>query len=122
MGGGILAQKQQEDPNLRRVVEWLTEDNRPDWNLARGLSPPAKDYWNQYESLSLVSGVIYRTIAPKNKADEEFKQLVMPCGLKNEFLDAIHKDLAGHMGTTKTAAHVLRRERLSSVDSTGDEM
>jgi len=39
----------------------------------------------------------------------------MPRGLKiefldvNEFLDAIHKDLAGHLGNTKTAAHVARR-------------
>jgi len=56
-----------------------------------GLSPPEKAYWNQYESLSLVQGVIYRTIAPETEADEEFKQLVMPCGLKNKFPDAIHK-------------------------------
>jgi len=105
----ILEQKQKDDPNLRRVAEWLTNGNRPDWNEIHKFSPPEKAYWNQYESLSLVNGVIYRTISPETDAEEEFKQLLMPCGLKTEFFDAVHIDLAGHLGNTKTAAHVLRR-------------
>jgi len=57
----------------------------------------------------LVSGVIYRIISLETDAEEEFMQLLLPCGLKAEFLDAVHKDLAGHLGKTKTSAHVLRR-------------
>jgi len=57
----------------------------------------------------LVNGVIYRTISLETDEAEEFKQLLMPYGLKTEFLDAIHKELAGHLGNTKTAAHVVKR-------------
>jgi len=90
----IIARKQTEAPDLKKVTEWLTSGSRPDWNLVRGSSPPEKAYWNQYESLSLVSGVIYRTISPETDTEEEFKQLLLPCGLKKEFLDAVHQDLA----------------------------
>jgi len=48
-------------------------------------------------------------MSPVIETEEEFHQLLMPCGLRNEFLDAIHRDLAGHLGVTKTAAHVVRR-------------
>jgi len=99
----IITRKQKEDPNLKKVAEWQTSGSRPEWNEVRGSSPPEKAYWNQYESLSLVSRVIYRTISPKADA-EEFEQLLLPCGLKTEFLD-----LAGHLGNTKTAAYVMRR-------------
>jgi len=54
----ILTQKQKEDPELKRIVEWLTNGSRPDWNEVHGLSPPEKAYWNQVESLSLVNGLI----------------------------------------------------------------
>jgi len=105
----ILAGKQKKDPSLKKVAEWLTSGNRPDWNEVRGSSPPKKAYWNQYENLSLVSGVIYRTILPETDAEEEFKQLLLPCGLKTKFFDAVHQDIAGHLGNTKKATHVVRR-------------
>jgi len=78
----MLVQKQKEDPDLKRVAEWLTNGSRPEWNEVLGFSPAKKAYWNQYESLSLVSGVIYRTISPETDAEEELKQLFMPQGLK----------------------------------------
>jgi len=90
-------------------VEWQTKGNRPDWNMAQGFSRPEMAYWNKYESLLLGNRVIYQIIAIKTEADEEFKQILMPNGHKNEFLDSIHKDLTGHLGNTNTTAHVLRR-------------
>jgi len=105
----ILAQKQKEDPNLKRIIEWLTEGSRPEWNTVRGFSPAEKAYWHQFESLLLADGVIYRKRSPDTEPVEEFQQLLMPCGLRNEFLDAIHRDFAGYLGVTKTAAHVVRR-------------
>jgi len=105
----MFVQNQKEDPDFKRVAEWLTNESRPDWNEVQGFSLAEKAYWNQYETLSLVSGVIYRTISLETDAEGELKQLLMPRGLKIEFLDAIHKDLAGHLGNTKTFAHVTRR-------------
>jgi len=78
----IIARKQKKDPNLNKVADWLTSGSRPDWNEVRGSSPLEKAYWNQYESLSLVSGVIYKTISPETDAKEEFMQLLLPCRLK----------------------------------------
>jgi len=104
-----LAQKQKEDPNLRRIVEWLSEGSRPEWNNVHGFSPAEKAYWHQFETLSLTDGVIYRKMSPATEIEDEFQQLLMPCGLRTEFLDAIHRDLAGHLGVTKTAAHIMRR-------------
>jgi len=48
-------------------------------------------------------------MSPATETEEEFEQLLMLCGLRTKFLDAIHRDLAGHLGVTKTAAHVMRR-------------
>jgi len=101
-------QKQKTDPNLKRVTEWLTNGSRLDRNEFGGFSPPEKACWKS-ESLPLVNGVIYRTISPETDEAEKFKHLLKPCGLKTELLDAVHKDLAGQLGNTKTAAHVVRR-------------
>jgi len=102
-----LAQK--EDLNLKKIVEVLIEGSRPEWNIVRGFSPAEKPYWHQFENLSLTDGVIYRKKSPATETEEEFQQILVPCGLRTEFLDAIHKDLDGHLRVTKTAAHVIRQ-------------
>jgi len=86
-----------------------TAGKLPDWNTVRSQSPTLKAYWHQWESLKLADGILYRQLEPAHTADAPVKQLLLPRALRTDFLDSVHTGLAGHMGMTKTAAHVTRR-------------
>jgi len=68
-----------------------------------------KAYWHQWESLTLTNGILYRQLELSHASDKIVKQLLLPRVLRTDFLDSVHTGLAGHMGMTKTAAHVTRR-------------
>jgi len=84
-------------------------DSKPDWNAIRAQSPALKAYWHQLDSLKIINGILYRQLEPLNESDIIVKQLLLPRSLKTEFLDSVHTGLAGHMGMTKTSAHVTKR-------------
>jgi len=57
----------------------------------------------------MVDGILYGQLEPPNESDIIVKPLLLPRSLKLEFLDSVHTGPAGHMGMTKTSAHVTRR-------------
>jgi len=61
------------------------------------------------DSLKIIDGILYRQLEPPNESDIIVKQLVLLRSLKTNFLDSVHTGLAGHIGMTKTSAHVTRR-------------
>jgi len=61
------------------------------------------------DSLQVIDGILYRQLEPANASDIIVKQLLLPRSLQTEFLDSVHTGLMGHMGMTKTSAHVTRR-------------
>jgi len=104
-----LRHKQEEDSDIKSVIQWLTTDGKPDWNTVRAQSPGLKAYWHQWDSLKIINRVLYRQLEPLIESDIIVKQLLLPGSLKSEFLDSVHTGLVGHMGMTKTSAHVTRR-------------
>jgi len=105
----VIQRSQAEDHDIQSVIGWITNDNKPDWNIVRSQSPALKAYWHQWESLTLTNGILYCQLEPSQPADEIVKQLLLPRALRGDFLDSVHTGLAGHMGMTKTAAHVTRK-------------
>src|SRR6266496_149217 len=98
----FLADKQSTDKELAIVKTWLTEGKKPEWNTARSHSPCVKAYWQQYDSLILKDGVMYRQLETIKPESEVIRQLLLPQTLKNEFLKTVHEGVAGHLGMMKT--------------------
>jgi len=105
----LLRQRQDEDHDIKSVIQWLTNDSKPNWNTVRAQSPALKAYWHQWDILKIIDGILYRQLEPLNEGDIIMRHLQLPRALKFEFLDSVHTGLAGHMGMTKTSAHVTRR-------------
>jgi len=105
----LLRRQKNEDHDIKSVIQWLTNDSKPDWNTVRTQSPTQKAYWHQWDSLKIIDGILYRQLEPLNESDIIVKQLLLPRLLKSEFLDSVHTGLAGHIGMTKTSTHLMRR-------------
>ncbi len=88
---------------------WLVEGCKPDWDAVQGASPALKAYCQQYPSLCLKSGVLYRRLEPAQPRGEVGWQLLLPRTLREPLLRAIHEGVSGHLGALKTRAHVGRR-------------
>jgi len=105
----FIRQKQEEDSDIKAVLQWFKDDSKPDWNTIGAQSPALKAYWHQLDSLKVIDGTLYRQLKPLYESDIIVKQLLLPRSLKSLFLDSVHAGLAGHMGMTKTSAHVTKR-------------
>jgi len=57
----FLAAEQSADDDLRQLKEWKAgEVNKSTWFEMRGRSPTLKADWQQYDSIVIVNGVLYR--------------------------------------------------------------
>jgi len=70
----LLRQKQPEDHDIKSVIQWLTNDSKPDWNTVRAQSTALKAYWHHWDSLKIVDGILYKQIEPLNESDIIVKQ------------------------------------------------
>jgi len=57
---GFIRQKQEEDIDIKAVIHWFKDDNKPDWNTVRARSSALKAYWHQLDSLKIKDGILYR--------------------------------------------------------------
>ena len=106
----FLKGKQETDPDIKNILNWMNSDAKPDWNTVRAYGPSVKAYFHQFDSLIVKNGVLYRKlkcISPRDK--EPMLQLVLPRSLRDEFLQIVHCGVAGHLGSFKTRAHVGQR-------------
>jgi len=111
----LLRQKQEEDNDIKSVIQWLKNNSKPDWNTVRAQSPALKTYWHQLDSLKIIDVILYRQLEPLNESVIIVKQLLLPRSLKFEFLDSVNTGLAGHMRMTKTS-----EECLTSFETNGN--
>ncbi|KAJ8960072.1 hypothetical protein NQ318_009514 [Aromia moschata] len=109
---------QENDPNLKPIVNWKKEDRKPTWEEVSRYSPTVKSYWAQWNSLVLSDGLLKRVLE-KSDGTEERKQLIVPRNRVPEVLEEIHNgSTGGHLGVTKTLGKV--RERFYWVNCTTD--
>jgi len=65
----IFRQRQEEDHDIKSVIQWMTHNDKPDWNTVRAQSPALKAYWHQWDSLCMIDGILYRQLEPLTEAD-----------------------------------------------------
>ena len=105
-----IAKAQSEDPDIGPLYTVLTVgQQKPAWDDLLAASQATKVYWNQWESLSVEDGIVYRRHACGTPQRESL-QLLMPDVYKPEFLRQIHAGFtSGHMGERRTLEQVKRR-------------
>ena len=103
----FLREKQLQDADLCKVIQWVELAKKPHWEDIQGESPTLKAYYQQWDSLFLKNGVQYRHLEQLSKSEVP-DQLLLPRALWDEFLTMIHGGVAGHLGAFKTRMHVGR--------------
>jgi len=103
-----LKQEQLADADIAPALTWLNGDGRPDFSEVESSSPALRALYQQYESLVLRDGVVYR-IFHNVDTTVKYYQLVLPRSLKVPFLEMLHSDTAGHLKYVKCVPHVANR-------------
>ncbi|KAJ8944680.1 hypothetical protein NQ318_015888 [Aromia moschata] len=57
-----LLRDQENDPNLKPIVNWKKEGRKPTWEEVSRYSPTVKSYWAQWNSLVLSDGLLKRVL------------------------------------------------------------
>lgn len=95
------------DPVIQEVLEYWRQGTRPGPLERKRLSAPALTLLGQWNRLVAREGVLYRKVFRPDGA-EEFLQLVLPAGLRENVLTQLHQD-HGHQGVERTTELVRQR-------------
>ena len=105
-----LREAQLKDPDLRLVHEWLTQGARPTREVASALSPDARAYWLNFESLILLEGILHLVWIDPTGVKSEIRKLVIPRSLRSRVLNSCHDTIfSAHLGVNKTVDRVKQR-------------
>ena len=89
---------QAEDPDLKDILEWTSQQKQSLEHEVAILSPAAKSWWILKKQLNIVRGVLYHK-------EESKKVLIAPRKLQKFLLENCHDAPGcGHMGILKTLA------------------
>ena len=96
-----LARKQEQDPNLRLIMDMIRE--RPSWEHVRAESAEVKTLWCQYSNLKIRDDALLGR--RKNQGLSEEWQIVAPPLIPTRIFQACHHHkLAAHQGLVHTLA------------------
>lgn len=96
------------DKDLSRILGWKESGSRPFGPDVCRSSPVTRHYWNQWESLTISDGVLFRRFTKKD-CSGSFIQFLVPLNLRKEILHLMHNSqLSGHLGKKKTCERVLQ--------------
>ncbi|KAK7877977.1 hypothetical protein WMY93_031357, partial [Mugilogobius chulae] len=104
----FLAMQQQSDPDISVVLDWITVGgSRPLREKLRGCSRRLRKLWSEFPRLSLLDGLLYRTVysAPMGTV---LRQVVVPISLVPEILHHLH---GGPVSAHFSAERVWERAR-----------
>jgi len=104
----FLRTRQLGDGDIAPALAWAEQGSRPPWEEVNSFSPMLRSLWQQFDSLAVRNGVLYRSFY-NNSGDINHFQLILPCSLKTAFLELVHADAAGHLKFAKCVPHVMRR-------------
>jgi len=104
----FIAEQQISDGDIKPVISWINNENRPSWEKVKACSPTTRALWHQCESLVMIGGVLHR-IFHNHNGDARHYQVVVPISLRTAFLELIHCDFAGHLKFVKCVEHVQSR-------------
>ncbi|KAJ8957289.1 hypothetical protein NQ318_007853 [Aromia moschata] len=61
---------QENDPNLKPILNWKKEGRKPTWEEVSRYSPTVKSYWAQWHSLVLSDGLLKRVLEKSDGTEE----------------------------------------------------
>jgi len=76
-----IQQLQQQDKDIGPLGKWLLAGRRPSLEELNLVSPDLKSYWMQWDSLSLINGVVYRSFQRVDGTDK-YMQLLVPRSIR----------------------------------------
>ncbi|KAJ8941492.1 hypothetical protein NQ318_006178 [Aromia moschata] len=131
-----LLRDQENDPNLKPIVNWKKEDRKPTWEEVSRYSPTVKSYWAQWNSLVLSDGLLKRVLeksdAYRSSVHETTgqtpasivmgRELRLPCDLK--FGCTPGDDVAGedYVSTLRQRMDDIHERVRSNIQGASDRM
>ena len=106
-GHESIKSAQRTDATMSTVIKWVEAGNRPE--SSRELSPDEKTYFNSFNRLSLVNGVLHRSWDDL-KSNSAIPLLCIPASLQEKTIELCHAiPMSGHYGKDKTIAKLTSR-------------
>lgn len=105
-----LAKDQEEDPDLKHLMAWKRSGTvRPSWQDVAACSRKVKSYWAQWNSISLVDGVLKRAVETP-EGDKKRLQIILPKKRIPDVLQELHEGTSGgHFGVHRTLERARER-------------
>uniref|UniRef100_A0A3Q2ZZT4 Gypsy retrotransposon integrase-like protein 1 n=1 Tax=Kryptolebias marmoratus TaxID=37003 RepID=A0A3Q2ZZT4_KRYMA len=101
--GSDIKQLQGEDTDVRWVLDWLREGQRPPRGRIKGASRGVRILWHEFPRMTLVDGIVCRVVALSDV--EQTQQIVIPAVLVPEVLRQLHGGpLSAHLAVERTLA------------------
>ena len=108
MPGIDMGTEQRMDADMREVISWVENQQKPDIASVEKLSPVVKDLWSKFDQLCLVHDVLCITWEKNNH--QSVVKTVVPRHLVKDILFSIHSACTGgHLGIAKTGGKVKGR-------------
>ena len=105
-----IRRAQQDDPAVRKVIEWVKQGKKPTKEERKLESKEAQTYVQQYELLYLDHNVLYRKTLENENAMVNQDRLCVPRGLQDKALFWAHAHpSAAHRGVNATQQRVRAR-------------
>jgi len=99
---------QLKDNDIGPAILWVERNAKPPWSDVQSQSPMLRALWQEFDSLVLLNGVLYRLFYD-HRGLVLCYQLILPGEIKVPFLELVHNDAAGHLKFAKCLQHVVRR-------------
>ena len=94
---------QEKDPDIREILKWVKNNQKPKWNEISHTSQTCKYYCARFDSLSLKDEILYHKwedVVPR-------LQTILPRSTSKEVIQAIHCNITGgHLGCKKTLSKI----------------
>ncbi|KAJ8946839.1 hypothetical protein NQ318_006749 [Aromia moschata] len=126
-----LLRDQENDPNLKPIVNWKKEGRKPTWEEVSRYSPTVKSYWAQWNSLVLSDGLLKRVLEKSDVHETTGqtpasivmgRELRLPCDLK--FGCTPGDDVAGedYVSTLRQRMDDIHERVRSNIQGASDRM
>ena len=105
-----LRNAQNDDPEISCVLNLIQQyTEKPPWNVVALQTHDVKALWHLWPRLRVKDGILYRRYESPDGLTVKW-QVVLPHGLRQEFLSVIHTGVAGgHLARRRTAAAIQAR-------------
>ena len=104
-----LLNEQRRDPVIGQVVQWVENNERPEWQQISPKSVELKYYWSRFDSFELKNNILCHKW--ENDVGNKITwQIVLPASLRKTVFTQLHSvPVAGHLGVKKTLMKIKAR-------------